>query len=136
MSEQAGDRVIFSLLEVTGSIQKTLSERYNSAFWVKAEMNKLNPHPPSGHCYPELVEKKDGRIIAEIRSTLWKEDYQRINANFLRILKEPLKNGINILFSAKITYDPVYGLSLKILDIDPSFTLGELEREKQETIDR
>lgn len=136
MAEQKDERTIFSLLEVTKSIQKTLAERYKVAFWVKAEMNRLNLHPPSGHCYPELVEKKDGRIIAEIKSTLWKEDYQRINANFIRILKEPLKSGINILFSAKITYDPVYGLSLKILDIDPSYSLGELEREKQETIDR
>jgi exodeoxyribonuclease VII large subunit len=136
MAEQKDERTIFSLLEVTKSIQKTLAERYKVAFWVKAEMNRLNLHPPSGHCYPELVEKKDGRIIAEIKSTLWREDYQRINANFLRILKEPLKSGINILFSAKITYDPVYGLSLRILDIDPSYSLGELEREKQETIDR
>lgn len=85
MSEQKDERTIFSLLEVTKSIQKTITERYKVAFWVKAEMNRLNLHPPSGHSYPELVEKKDGRIIAEIKSTLWKEDYQRINANFLRI---------------------------------------------------
>jgi exodeoxyribonuclease VII large subunit len=136
MSEKTDDKVIYSLLEVTKSIQKTLSERYTSSFWVKAEMNKLNPHPPSGHCYPELVEKKNGRIIAEIGSNLWKEDYQRINNNFLRVLKEPLKNGIGILFNAKIAYDPVYGLRLRILDIDPSYSLGELEREKQETIDK
>lgn len=136
MSEKIDDRVIYSLLEVTKSIQKTLSERYTSAFWVKAEMNKLNPHPPSGHCYPELVEKKDGRIIAEISSNLWNEDYRRINNNFLRVLKEPLKNGISILFCAKIAYDPLYGLRLRILDIDPSYSLGELEREKQETIDK
>lgn len=136
MSEKTDDKVIYSLLEVTKSIQKTLSERYTSSFWVKAEMNKLNPHPPSGHCYPELVEKKDGRVIAEISANLWKEDYQRINNHFLQVLKEPLKNGINILFSAKIAYDPVYGLRLRILDIDPSFSLGELEREKQETIDK
>jgi len=64
MADKIDDKVIYSLLEVTRSIQKTLSERYTSAFWVKAEMNKLNPHPPSGHCFPELVEKKDGRIIA------------------------------------------------------------------------
>jgi exodeoxyribonuclease VII large subunit len=99
-------------------------------------MNILNLHPPSGHCYPELVEIKDGRIIAEIRSNCWKDDYQRINDLFLQVLKEPLKNGINILFCAKVTYDPVYGLSLRILDIDPSYSLGELEREKQETIDK
>src|SRR5882757_5590623 len=108
MHEQSDEKRIFSLLEVTKSIQKTLSQRYATAFWVKAEMNKLNPHPPSGHCYPELVEKKDGRIIAEISANLWKDDYVRINDLFLQVLKEPLKNGIHILFLAKIVYDPLY----------------------------
>jgi exodeoxyribonuclease VII large subunit len=136
MPEKVNERTIFSLSEVTKSIQNTLSERYPTAFWVKAEMNKLNHYPQSGHCYPDLVEKADNKIIAEIRSNIWKDDYQRINDNFLKVLHEPLKNGINILFSAKISFHPVYGLSLRILDIDPSFSLGELEKEKQETIRR
>ena len=136
MPEKINDRTIFSLSEVTRSIQDTLAERYTSSFWIKAEMNKLNHYPQSGHCYPELVEKTDGKIIAEIRSNIWKDDYLRINDTFLKVLHEPLKNGINILFCAKISYHPVYGLSLRILDIDPSYSLGELEKEKQETIER
>ena len=136
MAEKVNDRTIFSLSEVTGSIQKTLSERYTASFWVKAEMNKLNHYPQSGHCYPDLVEKADGKIIAEIRSNIWKDDFQRINDNFLNVLHEPLKNGINILFCAKISYNPIYGLSLRILDIDPSYSLGELEKEKQQTIEK
>ena len=134
--EKINDRAIFSLSEVAKSIQKTMSERYTSSFWVKAEMNKLNHYPQSGHCYPELVEKSDGKIVAEIRSTIWRDDFQRINASFIEVLHEPLKNGINILFCAKITYHPVHGLSLTILDIDPSFSLGELEKEKQQTIEK
>ena len=134
MPEKVNERTIFSLSEVTKSIQNTLSERYPTSFWVKAEMNKLNHYPQSGHCYPDLVEKADNKIIAEIRSNIWKDDYQRINDNFLNVLHEPLKNGITILFSARVNFHPVYGLSLRILDIDPSYTLGELEKEKQETI--
>jgi exodeoxyribonuclease VII large subunit len=99
-------------------------------------MNQLNHYPQSGHCYPDLVEKKDGKLVAEMRSTIWKDDFQRINDNFLNVLHESLKNGIKILFCAKISFNPVYGLSLRILDIDPSWSLGELEKEKQETIDR
>ncbi|MFZ4562525.1 MAG: exodeoxyribonuclease VII large subunit [Bacteroidales bacterium] len=136
MPEKVNERTIFSLLEVTLSIRKTLEERYTSSFWVKAEMNKLNLYPQSGHCYPDLVEKTDGKIVAEIRSTIWKDDFQRINDNFLNILHEPLKNGINILFSARVSYHPVHGLSLRILDIDPSWSLGELEKEKQQTIEK
>jgi exodeoxyribonuclease VII large subunit len=136
MPEKANDRTIFSLSEVAFSIQKTLAERYTSSFWIKAEMNKLNHYPQSGHCYPDLVEKTEGKIVAEMRSTIWKDDFQRISENFLDVLHEPLKSGIKILFCAKIAYNPVYGLSLRILDIDPSWSLGELEKEKQLTIEK
>jgi len=136
MPELVDQKTVFSLLEVTRSIQKTISGRYGSLYWIKAEMNKLNHYTHSGHCYPELVEKKDGKIVAEIRSVLWKMDYQRINKQFLELLGEPLREGITILFQAGISYDPLYGLSLKIVDIDPSFALGELEREKKESIEK
>lgn len=130
MPEQIQNRTIFSLLEVSRSIQKTIADRYKSLYWIKAEMNKLNHYTHSGHCYPELVEKKDGKIVAEVRSILWKTDYQRINQQFLNLLNEPLREGITILFQAGISYDPMYGFSLKIVDIDPTFVLGELEKEK------
>ncbi|MCW3118638.1 MAG: xseA [Chitinophagaceae bacterium] len=134
MSEKVNDKTVFSLLEVTRSIQKTIADRYKSFFWVKAEMNKLNFYQQSGHCYPELVEKQDGKVVAQIKSNLWKEDYVKINARFQRVLKEPLKDGIKILFLAGISFDPTYGIALRIIDIDPAYTLGDLEREKQETI--
>lgn len=134
MPELIQDKTIFSLLEVSKSIKKTLAERYKSLYWIKAEMNKLNHYTHSGHCYPELVEKQDGKIVAEIRSTLWKADFARINNNFLKIAQEPLREGITMLFQASISYDPMYGLSLRIVDIDPTFTLGELEKEKLDSI--
>ena len=136
MSETVNDKQVYSLLEVTRSIQKTLAERYKNSYWIKAEMNKLNFYSHSGHCYPELVEKKDGKVIAQIKATLWKDDYRKINNNFIKILKEPLKDGIKILLLASISFDPNYGLALRITDIDPSYTLGDLEREKQDTIQR
>lgn len=136
MSETHDNRRIFSLQEVARSIQKTISERYGSVYWIRAEMNKLNHYPHSDHCFPELVEKKEGRVVAEMRSILWNSDYQRINRQFLDLVKEPLKDGITILFQASIQYDPLYGLSLKIHDIDPSFALGQLEIEKQQSIAR
>jgi exodeoxyribonuclease VII large subunit len=134
MPENINNRKVFSLIEVTLSIQKTIADRYKSAFWVKAEMNKLNHYSHSGHCYPELVEKRDGKVIAQFKSNLWKSDFERINNNFLRVLNEPLKDGIKILFCATLSFDSSHGLSLRILDIDPSFSLGELEREKQDTL--
>lgn len=136
MPEFIHEKKIFTLYEVTQSIQRTLTDRYSSSFWVKAEMNKLNFYRYTGHCYPELVEKQAGKVIAQLRAILWKEDYLRINNQFLDILQEPLKEGIKILFLAKITYDSVYGLSLRILDIDPTYTLGDLEAEKMRAIQK
>lgn len=134
MRETEDGKKIFSLVEVTASIRKTLTGRYSSSFWVAAEMNKLNHYPHSGHCYPDLVEKAEGKTVAQLKSTLWREDYIRINRQFLKIVKSPLKDGIRILFCARVTFDPVHGLALRIIDIDPVFSLGELEREKQESI--
>jgi exodeoxyribonuclease VII large subunit len=136
MPEIVDDKKIFSLVEVSQSIQKTLAARYKTSFWVKAEMNKLNYYPHSGHCYPDLVEKLNGKVIAQVKSTLWKDDFNRINHNFQQLLHTPLSDGIKMLFCARITFDPVHGLALRITDIDPVFSLGELEREKQETIAR
>ncbi|OYD41537.1 exodeoxyribonuclease VII large subunit [Sphingobacterium cellulitidis] len=134
MPELMDNKTVFTLLEVSRSIQKTIAERYKSLYWIKAEMNKLNHYSHSGHCYPELLEKKEGKVVAEMRSILWKMDYQRINRQFMEVLGEPLREGITMLFQAGISYDPLYGFSLKIVDIDPTFVLGELEKEKRESI--
>lgn len=134
MPEIVADKTVFSLLEVMKSIQNMVATHYSNAYWIKAEMNKLNFYSHSGHCYPELVEKENGKIIAQIRATLWKDDYFRINTIFLNTVKEPLKDGIKILFCARISFDPVYGLTLRIIDIDSSYSLGDLEKEKAETI--
>lgn len=134
MPETNSERTIFSLLDVMKSIQRMVLNNYTSAYWIKAEMNKLNYYSHSGHCYPELVEKQGGKVIAQVRSTLWKEDYRRINLLFLNTVKEPLKDGIKILFCARVGFDPVYGFTLNIVDIDPSYSLGDLEKEKAETI--
>lgn len=136
MATQVDDKKVFSLLEVTNSIRKTISERYQRSFWVRAEMNKLNYYSYSGHCYPELVEKNNGRVVAQMRASFWRDDYQRSNEKFVQLLGEPLKDGIFILFEASIAFDPVHGMSLRIIDIDPVFSLGALERERVESLAR
>lgn len=127
---------VFTLLDVCRSIQRTLSARYGSPFWVKAEMHKLNLYPASGHCFPELLQKENGQIVAEMKATFWRSDYECVNRQFLQIVKEPLKDGIEILFEARIQYDPRYGLSLRICDIDPTYVLGSLERERALCVQR
>ncbi|MDE7150543.1 MAG: exodeoxyribonuclease VII large subunit [Bacteroidales bacterium] len=123
-------RRVFNLIDVCNSIHKTLSARYGSAFWLRAEMHKLNYYPPSGHCFPELCQKADNRILAEMRATLWSADYRRISAQFERTTGESLQEGTELLMQVTIQYEPKYGLSLHILDIDPVFTLGNLQRQR------
>jgi exodeoxyribonuclease VII large subunit len=136
MPETVNNKSAFTLLEVTRSIQKTIADRYKTPVWIKAELNKLNYYKQSGHCFPELVEKQEGKVLAQMRATIWKDDFILINREFQRVLQEPLKDGIKILFLATISFDPTHGLALRIMDVDPAYTLGDLEREKQETIQR
>ncbi len=134
MPEEENGIKYFSLLEALTSIQRTLLNRYTSSFWVKAEMMKLNHYVHSGHAYPDLVEKQDNKIVAQTRALIWKDDFEKINKKFITTTKEPLKEGITILLYCRIQFDALYGLSLRIIDIDPLFTLGELEKERLETI--
>ncbi len=126
----------FTLKEVNSKIQEVVSNVFKTSFWVKAEINKINFQGHTGHAYPELVEKENGKIVAEMRATLFKSDFQNVNRRFLEVLKEPLKEGITALMFVQIQFHPIFGLSFNIKDIDPVFTLGELEREKFETIEK
>ena len=126
---------IFTLKQVVSSIRKTIEERYQAEYWVKAEMHKLG-QTKSGHCYPELLEKENGKIVAEIRGIIWKHNFDRINQRFIQVVKEPLKEDTTLLMKVKINFHEIYGISLQIQDIDPNYALGELHRERLETLRR
>lgn len=129
-------RRVFGLSEVTASIERMFAKHYAAPYWIKAEVSRLNYYPPSGHCFPDLVEKKNGQITAQIRSVIWKDNLISISKNFEDVTREPLRDGISILFLAYIRYSSTYGLSLQIIDIDPLFTLGEMARDKMQAIER
>ncbi len=125
-----------TLFELATSLQSVIEKTYKRAYWVKAEIAKLNYYPKSGHCYPDLVEKKNGKVLAQIRATIWAGTYTGITERFKNVTKEELKEGMTVLFLVKVSYHPMHGLSLNILDVEPAFTLGEMAREKAETINR
>ena len=124
---------IFTLKQVVSSIRKTIDERYKNLYWVKAEMHKLNQFP-SGHCFPELLQKEDGKIVAQISGSIWKHNFEKINKRFIDVVKEPLKEDTTLLLQVKVSFHEMYGLSLQIMDIDPNYALGELQKERQETL--
>lgn len=125
----------YTLRQVVQSIRATIEQKYTGAYWIKAEMHKLNKYP-SGHCFPELLEKVEGKIVAEMRATIWAHNFEKINKKFIEVVKEPLKEDTTLLLLSKVTFHETYGLSLQILDIDPSFTLGELQKEKRDTLNK
>lgn len=134
--EYFNERPIYTLSDIGKSLQSVIAKAYNNAYYIKAEIIKLNFYPRSGHCYPELAEKENETIKAQMRSIIWASSFQSINNRFIKITGEPLKEGITILCLATVEYSPQHGLALHIQDIEPSFTLGEMAKNKQAVIDR
>ena len=123
-----------SLFEVLSSVQRMFERYWNKPIWVKAELAKINFYPHSGHAYPLLVEKKSGKTVAEIRSTVWATTFKRITSKFESVTKKEFSDGIELLLLVEVRYTPNYGLTLNIIDVDPTYTLGAMERERQQTI--
>ena len=122
-----------SVLQLTTSIQQVLEKELEPLVWVVGELADFR-QAPQGHVYFELVEKQGNQVQAKIRANLWQFTYRSVAAKFESITGTSLKNGMKVLAQVSVTYHPVYGLSLNIKDIDPSFSLGERARIRQETI--
>jgi exodeoxyribonuclease VII large subunit len=124
-----------SVLQLTKHIQQVLEKELEPLVWVVGELSDFR-QAPQGHVYFELVEKQGNQVQAKIRANLWQFTYRSVAAKFEAITGTSLKNGMKVLAQVSVTYHPVYGLSLNVKDIDPSFSLGERARIRQETISR
>lgn len=127
---------VFTLLDIGRSLQRMISTHYNKPYWIKTEIAKLNAYTKSGHCYPDLVEKQNGQVLAQMRAIIWSDTFKTISKQFEDMTKKPISEGMTVLLLAKVNYHPNYGFSLTILDIDASFTLGEMAKEKLENLKR
>ncbi len=130
----APQRQVFSLSEITESIARMFTRYYAVPYWIRAEISKLNFYPASGHCFPDLVEKLEGKVKSQMRSIIWRDDLARISQKFEEITRQPLSEGIAIMFQAYVKFTSEHGLSLHIIDIEPLYTLGEMARAKLATI--
>jgi len=133
--ELFNEKPVYTLSEIAMSLQKMISKVYQHTYYIKAEILKLNYYPRSGHCYPELVEKENGKIKAQLRGIIWASQFQSINERFIQITGEPLKEEIGVLCFATIEFNPEYGLSLHIKDIEPTYTLGEMAKNRKDVIE-
>jgi exodeoxyribonuclease VII large subunit len=116
-------------------IQKTLKDNLEPSYWVVGEIGAMNVNQ-KGHCYLELVETKEDKLIAKSRATIWSYTYSNLSTWFQGITGQPLSEGMKILANVKVSFHELYGFSLNIQDIDANYTLGEKERLKQEVINK
>lgn len=126
-----------SLWELQQRVRQTLEGCFALPLWVSAEISEIKVNS-SGHCYLELVEKggDNGVPKAQARAVIWRSQYQRIAAYFEAETGQRLAAGLRLLAKVTVNYHEIYGFSLQILDVDASYTLGDMERQRQQTIAR
>jgi len=105
----------------------------NKYFWVKTQISKINKDQ-NGHYYLELIESLQGKLVAKANAIIWANQFASIQAELKNDSENILKNGSEILCYAAIEFSEIHGLRLQILEIDLSYSLGEIEKRKQANI--
>ena len=126
-----------SLYQLNQLIKESLRKVIPTTIWLRAEIHNITTNY-SGHCYIDLVEKSDSndQIIAKQRANIWASTYRFLAQKFHQTTNSSLQTGMKILIEVSVEYHELYGLSLNVKDIDPSYTLGELQRRRLEIIQR
>jgi exodeoxyribonuclease VII large subunit len=121
-----------SISEISNNIKQVLQENLERVYWIVGEIGEISVNF-KGHCYLELLDKEEfsENITARIKATIWAQKFRMIEAYFSTSTGQELSEGMKVLIKARVEYHELYGISLNILDIDPSFTVGELARQKQ-----
>ncbi|WP_439879554.1 exodeoxyribonuclease VII large subunit [Pontibacter sp. MBLB2868] len=127
-----------SLYELHQQIREELEVAFPESYWVVAEVAQVNVDRRKGHCYLTLVDKGDDarQMLAQARATIWGTRYQMLGRYFEEKTGQPLKAGLKVLLQATVRFHELYGLSLDISNIDPNYTIGDLARQRQETLKR
>jgi exodeoxyribonuclease VII large subunit len=133
--EQYSGIPVFTLSELNTAIKATLELTFPESVWVVAEISEIR-HNSKGHCYLELVEREEEETIAQIRANIWAYIFRNLASKFEKSTGETLKQGMKVLFQVNVNFHEVYGLSLNVKDIDPTYSLGEMARKKREVMER
>lgn len=125
-----------SLFEFNGLVRKALELTMPDSFWVRAEISELRV-ASNGHCYLELVEHSaNGQLVAKARANIWRNVYAFLRPRFERESGQHLQAGMEVLVQVQVSFHEQYGYSLTILDIDPTYSLGEAARRRKEILDQ
>ena len=127
------------LAELLGRVRQTLQQQLADSYWVVAEVSELTvPRFAGAHCYLSLTEQgTDSRgmpMKAQARATLWSQRYQQLAPAFERATGQSLRPGLKLLLRVQVRFHEQYGLSLDVVAIDPSYTVGELALQRLNTL--
>ncbi|WP_144723830.1 exodeoxyribonuclease VII large subunit [Acinetobacter lwoffii] len=125
-----------SLKEYLATVQEVVKHTFDTPVWVKAEIRNLSIK--AGHYYLELAEKEadSNQVIASCRATIWKFSAQKMVSQFERESGIELSRDLKVLIKVKANFDPQYGFSLNIVEIDSGYTLGDIARRYQQIVER
>lgn len=128
--------VQLTLSEYLSAVKEVIQLAFDDAVWVKAEIRNLNIK--GGHYYLELAEKEQesDRVIASCKATIWKFTANKVVGKFERESGIELSRDLNVLVKVRAKFDPQYGFSVNIEEIDSSFTLGDLARRYQQILEK
>ncbi len=122
-----------TLYELNGLVRQTLELTLDSRYWVQAEISELRVNR---HCYMELVQKEErgGGLLAKARAQVWANRWGIIKTMFEQTTRQALVAGMQVLVEVEVTFHELYGYSLNVVDINPTYTLGDIAKRRQEIL--
>jgi len=124
----------YSLFELNEYIRRIVALNFPTGLWISCEIAQVNES--RGHYYFNLIEKDetDGSIIAQSEAVMWQRSYRSLRRKIGKTIDHLLQSGITVMLKVTVDFHERYGLKLTIQDIDPIYTMGKLEQQRQETI--
>ncbi|MDR1723576.1 MAG: exodeoxyribonuclease VII large subunit [Tannerella sp.] len=127
-----------TLLELNLLIRDAIEEALPETYWVRAETSDVRMIASSGHCYLEFIEKNEdtGQTVAKIRGTIWARTFILLKNDFEQSTGQAFASGLKVLVKVAVEFHELYGFSLNVLDIDSSYTLGDMLKQRKAVIRR
>ncbi len=123
------------LYELQTRLKNGVESVFPGKVWLKAEISAVKARP-AGHCYLELSQSSETGILAKAQAVIWSSKFRFLAPFFKSVTGSDLAEGMNVLVQVSVNFSQLYGLTLVIDDIDPSFTIGEKEQFRRQTIER
>jgi exodeoxyribonuclease VII large subunit len=125
-----------SLSQLNDLIGQEIKNAFPESYWLMAETSDVRVS--NRHCYLELVEKnpRTHALIAKARGYIWSNTFEILKLYFEQKTGQAFISGLKVLINVSIDFHPLYGYGLNIIDIDPSYTLGDLQMRRQEILSR